>query len=326
MHRGDGLRHRNPWRSRSSNPGCDRRRRALRSVRILPATRPRCRAPVGPRRRGIRLRRCRTRTRRSSGRSPCARSARRGRRSIGRFTVGRGGRRLGAACSNRVVGRHGLWRRGRLGLRRDAAGRPRSGLRRARGHRGFRLGCRRRRVLGRARRRVATTRRQQRERVDVALRLRGHAHTEMDVGTIPFRHAAGSSPCHGQALTDSVALPHPQLTQVRERDGVPGGRENGNRLALRGDGAGEAHRPGRRREDLLSRVGADVDAAMLAGRVRIGAEREGPEHLPACRPGPRLSASRRQQRGGGDGDHDHGRASHVVFLISISVARMDNSG
>jgi hypothetical protein len=49
-----------------------------------------------------------------------------------------------------------------------------------------------------------------------------------------------------------------------------------DRSAAHRDGAGEGDDPGRRGEDGRACWNADVDAAVLAGRIRIIAELEGP--------------------------------------------------
>ena len=231
--------------------------------------------------------------------------------------------------SRRGLGRCRRRRRGRRGSARPAR-RRRLGLTGRRCRR-LRLGGRRGRLLRPAARlrpgsrrtpacRRGTTRRQQAQRVDISLGLRGHPDAEMDVGTTPFRRAARPRAGHGHRFGHRVALPHAEFSQVAERDREPVSRQDRDRLAMRRDGAGKGHRAARRRENRFACLGADVDAAMLPRRVGVSAEGEGLEHLAVRRPGPCEHGSRcceGAQPGARHHEYGHPATPHLdVLLIS----------
>jgi len=188
-------------------------------------------------------------------------------------------RRSGRRVLGRLRCRHGLGAGGgrRLARRRRSRGRH----------------CRRRRLLDRGpcirRSCGGRPRRQERQRVDVALVVRGHTHTEVDerLGQVddaarPHR-SDDSTFAHGRAALDA------DRAEVDERRGVPGRRLNGDGLAARRHGPREGDHARRRREDFGPARRADVDAAMLAGRIRMGViERERMQDGSIDRPGPGL--------------------------------------
>ena len=89
-----------------------------------------------------------------------------------------------------------------------------------------------------------------------------------------------------RAFRDALSLGNPGLPEVRERHRVPVGRRDRHSATMRRNGADERNRACRRCRDRLPVGGADVDPAVLSSRVRVGAERERPEHLPTDRPLP----------------------------------------
>ena len=185
-----------------------------------------------------------------------------GRRVLGRLRCRHG---LGAGCGRRLARRRrsrGRHRRRRrfldcgLCIRRSGGGRPR---------------------------------RQERQRVDVALVVRGQTHTEVDerLGQVddaarPHR-SDGSTFAHGGAALDD------DRAEVDERRGVAERRLNGNGLAAGRHGPRERDDARRRREDVSPGGRAEVDATMLARRIRVGViERERTQDWTVDRPGPRL--------------------------------------
>jgi hypothetical protein len=199
--------------------------------------------------------------RQRSARAPCVCSAP---RALGRFRDAR-------------VGRD---RRLRSCIRRSGRG-DRSG--------GRSLLRDRRRCLSRrlARRRRQERRRQERQRIEVALRLRGDPDPQVHVRLRQLRLAGWADRPDAVSLGDRRALGDRDRAEVGERDGIPVGRRDREALARGRDGARERHRPGRGRDDARACVRADVEAAMLARRVRMrGIENERLEDRPARRPGP----------------------------------------
>ena len=172
-------------------------------------------------------------------------------------------------------------RRPRIGSnegRGARTGRPDSGHRRRR-HIGHHDGSRRdhhwldRRNRLRARPRFGRRgrkrlRRQKRERVDVALVVVGVPNTEMDVRPAHLGVSAGTDRPDAVALGDCRALRHhgrPQMCQ-RHRPAVAG--LDRHRLPAARHGADEADDARCGRTNLLARIAADVDAAMLTCPVR----------------------------------------------------------
>jgi hypothetical protein len=107
------------------------------------------------------------------------------------------------------------------------------------------------------------------------VRVRGHADAEVDVGLCVLGLAARADRPDGRALRDGLPLLHGDRAEMHERRGVPVRRLDRDRAAAAGNGSGEGDRAARRRDDALAGASADVDAAMLPARVRVGAEHEG---------------------------------------------------
>jgi hypothetical protein len=208
-------------------------------------------------------------------------------RSRSRVALRRLGRRLGPVDWWSCVGR----RRNSVRIRRDRGRRRR--LRRGR----RRIGRRSDRSRRRSRRRCEHPRRQEQERVDVAVRVGGDTHAHVDVRDRCLRPAPGSR-------SDRLALAHGRATRDAdradsdERDGIPVLRADAEGETAAGYRARERHRPADRREHGHARRRADVDAAVLpAGicvRLVVG---EAAQHGTVGRPYPR--------RRGGDGDEQH---------------------
>lgn len=256
--------------------------------------------------RGLRRRRSCRRQRRRDGRG---RRQRRGLRDRDRSGISHGRRRrrrLRPSCERR-----GRRRRGGLPgeRRRDGVDRERRGGRRWRGLRLRQYDLRPR------------LRRQQAERVDVALRIGRAADPELDEGRLGA--AAVGERADGITLGDDGVLPDADLTEVRERHRPAVGGLDRDGLAVPGDGPGERDGTRSGRAHRFCRGAADVDAAMLAGGVRVcGIERVRREYATGDGPAPRLR--RRRVREHGDEDehestHEHTSLSGGRTLCSSTV-------
>jgi hypothetical protein len=227
-------------------------------------------------------------------------------------------RRLDQSRRRRVRCIRGVDRSGRQRVgcsRRDRPARRRLGNRLRRHGRGSdRIeGCRRRRVVERRRgngdglgrglrcdRRCQwrdRSRRQQRQWIDVALRIHGDSDPQMHVGLRELDVAARSDRADRLALCDDRAARNRDRTEMHERDRVPVLCLDRHRLATTRDRAGEADCAGARRGDGGSGSSPDVDAAVLSGRVRVArAERERSQDGPGRRPSPGRGRRNEEQR------------------------------
>jgi hypothetical protein len=286
------------------------------SVVARPGTRRESSAAGHRRRQGGRVSRGRRRRRPNRRRSSRGRSTHRrdrparcvwpggsGRRSRGRgrrhdhrrrrCRLERRRRLRGWLCRNGRRHRLGLRRRRRVCLRRGLRRRLGRGSRRGgRLRRGRRLGRWRR--LGRRRR---AARRQKPERVDVALRVGGHARAEIDVGLAVLGVARVRRRADDRLLADRLPARHRDRAEVLEGHGVAVGSEDRDRAAPARDRAREEHRAHRRRPNRTARDRSDVDPAMLPGRVGVARrEREGAQDGAVHRPAPG-HGSRRDDEG-----------------------------
>ena len=89
-----------------------------------------------------------------------------------------------------------------------------------------------------------------------------------------------------RTLVDDVALRHADRLEVEERHGVAVRREDRDAAPVGGHGAGERDRAGRGSANRRAGRAGDVDAAMLSGGVRVGAQLERAEHLAVGGPRP----------------------------------------
>ncbi len=230
--------------------------------------------------------------------------------------AGRIGSRLGTHCrllnalDRRLRPRHGrrFGRRDNRGERRSGPGRGRCDL----GRSADRRRCRRRRLgrgsggrrnrygsgsyqLGRGGRGLLRSarggrraRRQQRQRIDVTLRIARDAHAEVDERLGEIDVAARPHSSDDGAFPDERAPGHTDRPQVDERGGVAERCLDRNCLSAARNRAGERDHSLRRSEDRMTAGRAEIDAAVLTGGVRMGAiERERSQHWPVDGPGPR---------------------------------------
>lgn len=257
----------------------------------------RCRRAVGPR--------CREAARNAS-RDVCTRRSNRVSRASclggGRqVDAGRGGRRARPRRVQRRDGRRrdGVARRPRLGLRRRQCGRRFDGRRRDRRGVACRRNHSRRGRLGRHRgrrggRRCGPGRRDRRganreepERVDVALFVGHESNAEVHVEPGDLRVGRRADDADGSALRYRRAAGDRDRAEVRDRHGVSVGRVDRDAAARSGHDPGEGDASRGRCDDRLSVRARHVDAAMLAGGIRMGVvEGERLDDGPSGRPRP----------------------------------------
>jgi hypothetical protein len=185
---------------------------------------------------------------------------------------------------------HGLRHLGRGAARRRSRRRNRCGLRRS------------------------DPRRQQCERIEITVRLRCHAHSEMDVRLGMLGVAARTDRADHVPFRDRRRHPNPDRPELDER----------HREAVRGTNRQRESRPRHepRKADAAGGRGAyvgprrrrDVDAAMLAARVGIVRRLEAAQHLSADRPRPCACRRRSSER-----EHDDAEEQKLA-----AVARFEN--
>ena len=191
--------------------------------------------------------------------------------------------------------------RGGSGRCCDVGGRGGNGLSRAHRRCGLRLrGCRDghagrdvpglRRAGGRIRRRndmrgcrvsgcgwCGRSRRQQRQGIDIALRITRHPNTEVDERFRPLDHTARADGSNDRSFGDERTARHGDRTEMNERHGVAERNLDRHGPAPGRDRPGKRHDTRRRREDRRAARRREIDAAVLAAGVRMGAiERERP--------------------------------------------------
>ena len=185
--------------------------------------------------------------------------------------------------------------------------------RRGRGAVADRLGGRR--GSGGGRRLVA--RGQEREWVDVPVRIRRDPDAEVDVWDRVLALAAGADRADRRALAEGRAAVDRDRAEVDERDRVAVLRSHGDGSPARGNGAGEAHDSCRGRADGRSFVAGDVDAAMLPSGVGILSERR-----MVVAPAPRRARSRRvraARRPGTRSGPEAGQPSVFISCLLLSA-------
>jgi hypothetical protein len=188
-------------------------------------------------------------------------------------------------------------RRRRCGSARRRRGRSRrrSGSRRC--GRSAGRSRRRRRYDGWSERRSrgrCSRRRQEQQRIDIAVRILGAPDAEVDVWDVVLELSGRTDRADDRPLAHGLAAPNARRAEMRQGHRVPVGRVNRRDFAAHWHGSGERDGAGRRREDRLSGPSANVDSAVLARGVRIVAEDEFLEYRAFDGPGPRSR-----------GRHDH---------------------
>ena len=134
------------------------------------------------------------------------------------------------------------------------------------------------------------------------------ANPEVNVRFARDAVAALADTAERVTLVDTRALGHGDLAELQQRHGVAVAGTDRHRAAALRHAPDERHRPGCRRRNDATDVGADVDAAMLAACVRVAAEREraqdGAVHGPAPRTRARCGHEREQR-------HEREHTSHL---------------
>jgi hypothetical protein len=207
---------------------------------------------------------------------------------------------------------------GHVGVTRRIRGRrPRCSHRRRRRRRGGRGRSRRRRYR-RGRRRRSRRRRQrpsgqEEKRVDVAVRFLRTPDAEMDVRSVVLRCAARADRGNPGAFDDRLALPHARRPKMRQRHRVAVASLDRQRPTADRHRARKGHDPRGRREHRGSRRSADVDTAVLAGRVGVAAETELLQDRPVDRPRPGCCGRRGYEHGSGHSDQGSAHLGLLVF-------------
>ena len=184
-------------------------------------------------------------------------------------------------CSRRL--RRGCRRRdGRLDDRRRWRGGRRRRRRNGHGRRGGRW---------RRRGRLRGSRREQADGIDVSVLSVGGADPQVDGRNAVLGLSARAHRADRPAFVDHVALHHLDRREVEERHGVAVRRQDRDAATVSRHGARERHRAGRRSANRAAGRAGDVDAAMLPGGVRVGAQLERAEHLAVRGPRPGCGAA-----------------------------------
>jgi len=236
--------------------------------------------------------------RRRSGRRPrrSGRGHRLGRPDEGRRCFGGGRlrhsrRRSGRLDDRRRVldddarGRRDRYRRPLDRRRRRCRDRRRDGCRSRRGRsRGRQLGGRRR---GRGWSHRRPGHRQERERIEVALRIPDVTDAEVHVGHVELDGPTRAGRADLVSFRDRVVFLHAERAQVRQAHGQAGRSLDRDGLSVRCDRAGEADDAACGCEHRRAVVGADRDPSVLSRGVRMSlVEREGLEERAAHGPRP----------------------------------------
>jgi hypothetical protein len=130
-------------------------------------------------------------------------------------------------------------------------------------------------------------RREQRQRVGVALLVGGNAHSEMHVRLVELGRSTGPDGAYYRSLSDSRTLLDRYRPKMGQRYGVAVRRLDGDHLPARGNGPAERHSASRGGDDLGPSRARHVDPTMLAGRILVASiKRERPQNGALCRPAP----------------------------------------
>ena len=178
----------------------------------------------------------------------------------------------------------------------------------------LRLGCgrSRRRLFRQPRLRLTDRLRgEQRERIDIPVRVGGQANAEMDVGLSPLGVAARADRADDLPLLDRRSRSHPDRSQVDERDRVAVGRANRQAQALVRKLTDEGGDAGCGCPNLGAGRRRDVDSAVLSAGVGVPFCDERPQHRSVD--GPRPGIRRRAQDKGEQDPNCKGEQSVVRF-------------
>jgi hypothetical protein len=143
--------------------------------------------------------------------------------------------------------------------------------------------------------------RQQAQRVDVAVRLRGDADAEVHVRCRGHVVGALADGADGRSLGKLRAAGDHDGAELEQGDRVAVGSLDRECAPAARHGADEGDQAGGRRDNRSADGRADVDAAVLAARVGVRAEEERAQHGTLDRPRPRRGSRSRDKR------REHGR-------------------
>ena len=137
-----------------------------------------------------------------------------------------------------------------------------------------------------------STRREQRERIHISLRIACDPDAEVDIRDLVLWRPARPDRSDSGPFPNGVALPDGERAQLHERHRVAVVGLDSDDLSVRDDRTGERDVARSRREDGGPLLAGNVDPAMLAARVRIPAEDERLEHFSRGRPRPPVGGGR----------------------------------
>jgi hypothetical protein len=161
------------------------------------------------------------------------------------------------------------------------------GERSRRGRRGRRCG---RRSVGRG-----GALRQQRQRIDVALRILRHPDPQVHVRLVDLRLARRADQAHGLPFGHAVTRRDRDRAEMEERDREAVGRPDRHRAPVDRQRAGEGHAPSRGGADRRPDVSADVDPGVTVFAVLLAPEVETPDDGAVHGPRPRAGGRRRSK-------------------------------
>jgi hypothetical protein len=164
--------------------------------------------------------------------------------------------------------------------------------------------------------------REERERVDVALLIRGQAHSEVHVRLGEVDGAARPDRAHHRPLRDRRPARDADRAEMDERRRVAGRRLDRDGLPAGRNRPGKGHDTFRRCDDVRARRTAEVDASVLPGGVRMRTvKRKRPQHGPVD--GPRPCLRRRHRQNGRAQDQQDSESPHERVLLLLSELRTD---
>ena len=193
-----------------------------------------------------------------------------------------------------------------------------------RGRRRRRGGCgrrRRRRRGGRCgRRRRKRPVGQEDERIDVAVRILRTPDAQMNVRHVVLQGAARTDGGDRRSFTHRVTPLRSRRAEMRQRHRVAVASLNRQRPTADRHRACERDNPRDRRQHRGSRGSADVDTAVLAGRVGVITELELLHHRPVGRPRPCCGGRREHEHGCDGRDQSSAHLGLLVFLVDNTQA------
>lgn len=127
---------------------------------------------------------------------------------------------------------------------------------------------------------------EQRERIQIPVRVGGQTNAEMDVGLCPLGVAARPDRADDLALFNRRSRPHANRPQVDERDRVAVGRANRQAQAFVRKLPDEGGDAGCGCPDIGADRRRDVDSAVLAAGIGVIFGDERPQHRSVDGPGP----------------------------------------